>query len=371
MKTIPSVKQIVCGQPESAFCYFGWPSVNRLPDGTLAAVCSGFRLRHLCAFGKAVICYSYDEGKTWTAPAPVIDTLLDDRDAGITPFGGNRVFFASFNLSPAFCRKHNAQAGTPAQRKLINAHLDYIESIEAYEKQLGSTFRISEDGGYTFGSLHFSPVSTPHGPICLLDGSLLYIGRYFTPMDQYTDMSVPILSAWKLNENDEFVKLGEIQNIRDEYGWLLSAEPHAVQLPDGKIIVHIRVQRDGEHRVFTLYQCESVDGGKTFTTPHQILPDIGGSPAHLLVHSSGRIITTYGYRDAPFGVQVRFSDDGAQTWSEPYLLEGDCQGGDLGYPATVELKDGSLLTVYYESYYSDQPEQSSIMQRVWNLPEKE
>ena len=40
---------------------FNWPSVARLPDGRIAAVCSGFRLGHVCPFGKAVICYSSDE----------------------------------------------------------------------------------------------------------------------------------------------------------------------------------------------------------------------------------------------------------------------------------------------------------------------
>lgn len=46
-----------------------------------------FRLRHVCPFGKGIICYSYDEGKTWTKPAVVIDTPLDDRDCGIVAYG--------------------------------------------------------------------------------------------------------------------------------------------------------------------------------------------------------------------------------------------------------------------------------------------
>lgn len=82
-----SEKRVVCANPDSAFRYFAWPTVAYLPDGTLAMTASGFRLAHICPFGKAVICYSKDEGATWTRPAPVIDTPLDDRDAGITAFG--------------------------------------------------------------------------------------------------------------------------------------------------------------------------------------------------------------------------------------------------------------------------------------------
>ena len=75
--------QIICHNPDSVFGYFGWPSIARLPDGTLAMVASGFRMAHVCPFGKGIICYSRDEGRTWTAPAAVIDTVLDDRDCGL------------------------------------------------------------------------------------------------------------------------------------------------------------------------------------------------------------------------------------------------------------------------------------------------
>ena len=57
---------------------------------------------------------------------------------------------------------------------------------------------------------------------------------------------------------------------------------------------------------------------------------------------------TYGHRRAPFGNQARLSDDRGRTWSEPLIISGDGASGDLGYPSTVELDDGTLLTVWYE-----------------------
>ena len=36
------------------------------------------------------------------------------------------------------------------------------------------------------------------------------------------------------------------------------------------------------------------------------------------------------------------------TWSAPMILTSNEHSWDLGYPSTVELKDGSLLTVWYE-----------------------
>src|SRR5256885_10563336 len=37
-----------------------------------------------------------------------------------------------------------------------------------------------------------------------------------------------------------------------------------------------------------------------------------------------------------------------RSWSEPVSISEDGFSGDLGYPSTAELDDGSLLTVWYE-----------------------
>jgi hypothetical protein len=58
---------------------------------------------------------------------------------------------------------------------------------------------------------------------------------------------------------------------------------------------------------------------------------------------------TYGHRRPAFGNQARFSHDHGLTWSEPLIISSDGVSGDLGYPSTVELNDGSLLTVWYEA----------------------
>ena len=79
--------KIIMDNPDSLHNYFAWPSVVRLQNGKIAAVASGYRLEHLCSFGKACISYSEDEGESFTRPAPVIDTPLDVRDAGIMTFG--------------------------------------------------------------------------------------------------------------------------------------------------------------------------------------------------------------------------------------------------------------------------------------------
>ena len=97
--------QVIMSNPNGKHNYFGWPTATRLQNGKIAVVASGFRLRHVCPFGKTVISYSEDEGKTYTLPAPVIDTVLDDRDGGIMTFGKSGVIVTSFNNAVEFQRK--------------------------------------------------------------------------------------------------------------------------------------------------------------------------------------------------------------------------------------------------------------------------
>lgn len=115
--------------------------------------------------------------------------------------------------------------------------------------------------------------------------------------------------------------------------------------------------------VFTLYQTESCDGGKTWSQPHRLLPDNGGSPAHIMHHSSGTLIVTYGYRQPPYSIKAMFSNDGGKTWANETVISPDLECHDIGYPSTIELFDGSLITVFY----SKQNGGSEILQQKWKL----
>jgi hypothetical protein len=87
-------------------------------------------------------------------------------------------------------------------------------------------------------------------------------------------------------------------------------------------------------------------------TPH--------SPPHLIKLSDGRILLSHGYRRDPMGIRAVLSSDGGQTWDvdNTVVLRDDggyvgemapqgSAGGDVGYPHSTQLSDGSVLTVYY------------------------
>lgn len=64
-------------------------------------------------------------------------------------------------------------------------------------------------------------------------------------------------------------------------------EPHLVELPSGRLVLHIRVQGvHSEEQIFTICQSTSDDGGKTWTVPQPT--GAQGAPPHLLLHSPER-----------------------------------------------------------------------------------
>jgi hypothetical protein len=84
----------------------------------------------------------------------------------------------------------------------------------------------------------------------------------------------------------------------------------------------------------------------------------------LLLRKDGSILVTYGRRSAPFGIRAVVSYDGCRTFSEEFILS-DARNGDLGYPATTELADGTLVSVYYQPYGDDL--RTSILYTKWRI----
>ena len=141
-----------------------------------------------------------------------------------------------------------------------------------------------------------------------------------------------------------------------------------MELPNGDILIVIRSWRT-ESQKLNLYITHSTDGGKSFPVP-QPIPGLYGAPGHLLLHSSGAIILSYGVRfsdEKPIGSYARVSYDNGETWGEEFLVGRPAIIWDHGYPSTVELSDGSLYTVYYQKA-EDTDEFNSVLGCRWELP---
>lgn len=347
---------------------FCWPSVARLANGRLAVVASGFRLDHVCPFGCVAASFSLDEGETWSEPSVVFDTPLDDRDAGITPWKDGKVILTTFNNTRLFQRRQ-AELYQPDQaKKIIFSYLSGV-SDETEKKYFGSLWLEADDDLRVtdWGKL---PLSSPHGMTVLNDGTLFYVGRKFGHPD-VTGEADPVDEKIGYVTGSDPRKMSGFREILLPSGeaekGVLFCEPHALQLRSGRILVHIRAQKEG---LFTVYGCHSDDGGKTFTLPERLRVPEGefrGSPPHLFETSRGEVVLTYGYREAPFGQRARISRDDGESWSREIVLRDDGKNWDLGYPATAECPDGSLITVYYQSLPGEK--NRSILYTKWRVEE--
>ncbi len=360
MEIRPEVTHGIVNRVQNSFFNFqAWPSLCRDENGTLYAVASGFRCRHICPFGKTVMYISKNGGKTWSPPIIINDSYLDDRDAGILYMGGGRMLVTWF--------AHNL--GTYAN--LLAPHnADLIKGMEASQEKLapehkrgGSYIKISEDYGMTWSEAIRVPVSSPHGPNIRRDGSLIYLGKEMLLADESSNAKGKIRAIESRDGGYTWQELGEVPVPDGIYPENLF-EPHAAELPDGRILGAIRAQNNAniphELSIFTTY---SSDGGLTWSTPECI--GVNGTPPHLLLHSSGALICSYGRRAVPYGERAAVSRDFGKTWADEYILDERPTDKDLGYPATAELDDGSLVTVYYQKLEGDS--NASILCSRWKL----
>jgi len=324
--------------------YHGWPTVCRRANGDLLLAYSGGREAHVCPFGRVEWMVSHDEGATWGWPQVLLDSAIDDRDAGVVETAQGSILVTTFTslayekgLLAAEKKKPGDKGAWPAEKLKAWQAAHHRLNAGQRQQELGQWMIRSTDGGVTWSARYSSIVNSPHGPVRLDDGRLLYAGK----------------ELWTGNK-----RVGVCESTDDGRSWRWLAEIpsragdrteayhelHAVDTGGGRIIVHIR--NHNKANAGETLQCESSDGGHTWTAPHPI--GVWGLPSHLLRLRNGRLLMSYGHRRPPFGNQARLSEDGGKTWSAALMISGDGADGDLGYPSTVELADGTLLTVWYE-----------------------
>jgi len=350
--------RVISHQPE---LYCGWPTVARCKSGRLLLSYSGGRQGHVCPFGRVELMQSDDEGKSWTWPRVLFDSAIDDRDSGVLETARGSILVTTFTslayesiLARAEKDAAEKSGAWPEARLAAWQAVHRRLTPEQRKAQLGEWMLRSTDGGVTWSAPYRCHVNSPHGPIQLADGRLLYAGK-------------------ELWHGEHRIGVCESSDDGQTWTWLAAIptrsgddhqayhELHAVEASDGRLVVQIR-NHNKANSGETL-QSESTDGGKTWSEPHSI--GVWGLPSHLLRLPDGRLLMTYGHRRPPFGNQARVSEDQGRTWSEPVIVSGDGPGGDLGYPSTVPLSDGALLTVWYE-LMSNSP-RAVLRQARWTL----
>ena len=275
----------------------GWPVDHIAPTG-----------------GRSMVCRSSDNGKTWSAPATVIDHRLDDRpDALFSCRDGTVLCFVNVQASwygypqapPAFAGDING----------LNTQQLVVRSMD-HGRTWSEPIWIEPPAAATYERAHGRPIQ-------LDDGRILWatycnsLDGLFGAVHQSNDSG----RTWKV-----------ISEIRREQRRPVD-EPAIAELKDGRLLMVTRP--DGA----VLF---SQDKGVTWSESAARLvsrPKLK-APQVLVLHD-GTLVTV-----ATWGnLRVWLSRDDGRTWSHDLPLDPSC----YGYPGVLLLDDESILVSYCES----------------------
>jgi sialidase-1 len=298
---VPPPRFVYVCRDAGAGAYEAFPDVCRLSDGRLMAVFyAGYGHvampnEQLPKGGRICCCTSSDEGRTWSDAKVLYDGPDDDRDPSIVQLEDGRLICNFFSLR---------KSDEPGKRWT----------------GLGTWMVASDDLGRTwseprqlFDSYYCST------PIRQLSDGRLILGLY---------RETPQGAAGAIALSDDEGKTWRSVDI-DNAGYRLDAETDVVELVDGTLYAAQRPE-----------MCYSVskDRGESWSVSKPI-----GFPGHcpyFLRTRDGIILLAH---RVP-ATSLHYSLDECKTWSENVPV--DTVGG--AYPSMVNLKDGSVLIVYYE-----------------------
>ncbi|MFH0962937.1 MAG: LamG-like jellyroll fold domain-containing protein [Planctomycetota bacterium] len=149
------------------------------------------------------------------------------------------------------------------------------------------------------------------------------------------------------------------------------AEIGVVRSRDGRLIAALRreIPRTMGEGFEDTWLAESGDDGGSWSTPWRIS---GTAEVHMYLTelADGRLVATRSDYHLPWGVSAMTSEDGGRTWDREHpiqvALSASCY---VGWPVTLQLADGSLVTAYATTIYGEKDEPRSACEVVrWRLP---
>ncbi len=377
----PVVTEIGDTGVDVELAYQAWPTICQGDGDTLYAT-SSLRLRHIDPFSATAFYVSHDNGETWSEPTIINNTPVDDRDTGIVYLGEGRMLVSFFTIGwKSFMPGGNYEThwgNVTEEQKAAKIAEWETYTAEELAKFNGSFVLLSNDYGKTWSEPIKVPVSCPHGPSLLNDGkTLIFPGIVSGKMMTY--ISKDYGATWEFNSSLELPELPD--------RWWGYWEPYVIQLKDGSFLAGIRTgTTGGEDADGNAYIGNKTLGVLTSTSkdgknwePATRIEGLHGSPPHFLELDNGVILLTYSYRwleseggRGPIGIRARLSYDGGKTWTTKDIRLSEhvsAKNNDLGYPSTVQLSDGTLITIYYQPWEEDTD--CSVLYTKWRLVESE
>jgi len=292
-----------------------WPNLTVLRDGAVVATIFN-QPSHGSVPGDVDCWASVDGGKTWekrgTPAVHEPDTNRMNVAAGLAG-NGDLVVIAS-----GWSNRYPPDRKGPAMRA------DILDPWVCRSSDGARTWAVDKQG---------FPAKGPRGGRCIPFGDIL--------AGQDGKLRVAIYEVLNLRDDRVYV----YSSPDDGRTWQQPAaldpahrrnETALLHLGGGKWLAAARISE------LQLYRSE--DDAKTWQ-PCGPVTTASQHPGHLVRLNDGRLLLSYGNRTASRGVDVRFSRDEGRTWSES-LRVAEFQG-DGGYPSSVQLPDGQVLTAFY------------------------
>jgi hypothetical protein len=305
-----------------------FPNLLRLHNGDLLAFYSeGKGHGDFYPYGRGVMVRSRDEGKTWSAPAPV------PNEEGSAHLGfGNSAYQTRDGMIWVTVRNRSA-------RFVLR----------------------SADNGVTWSKLPLPEDVSHLDPVLeMSNGEFLWLGYVYTTgqaSDAVQDGKVPMLASAILRNGDGDDPSRWQWEVRthQEFGVKLYDEESVAETgTPGHLVMLIRIDALGQYYV----QSDSFDFGQTWSAPRSsgIWQSYDLSRPHLISLADGTLVCAYAERGlGRVGAAVSF--DEGRTWDySNHLVALDSPAylmGDFAYCKVAPLPDDKVLLITYNSYNLD------------------
>jgi hypothetical protein len=316
-------------------------------DHALAVVRGG--AAHIGRAGRLDIVRSKDGGKTWSAPRTAIDGPEDDRNPAFGVLKDGTVLLAYAVLSG-----YDA-SGLRLRPSRANWLFDGVYCMTSRDKGTTWSKPVRSEAIHKFYA--GQGAVSPYGKIIQLRDGQIVMPVYFEFHDQRGNES------YIFRSRDGGRTWGEPSLLGKHFN-----ETSVVELPDGRLLAAMRSEKSGH-----VAMVHSSDGGRTWSEPRVATRD-SEHPADLIVTRAGEVVLTFGQRNRPLGAQAMLSRDGGVTWDQDrkMILANDAPNGDCGYPSSVELSGGRILTMFYQvDDSSDAPRSARARAIAWEIPRRQ
>lgn len=353
--------------------WVGVPDILKLNNGDLI-VSIRAATEHLSNDGEICTIRSRDSGKTWTDYRIVAsDKGVDHRDASILQLGNGRLLMHWF---PELSYDKESGATHGDGRRF------------GYGKQGGNTVHVlhSDDLGESWNReneivIDPEPLHYLHSVEPCIE---LPSGRILMPVYGEIGPRGEEQGAVALFKSDDegmfwehFSTVASDQDVGEE-GHFSCGETSIRLTKSGKIVAIMRTElrpwEESPVEGLHMWQSVSEDLGETWTKPKRLHNMLSRTQPNLIQLSDGRLLVGYGYRgidygqwgDQPFGIRFHVSEDEGETWSPQIILRDDFPNICMGYPASVEIEENRIFTVYWFNLFGRYYLEGSF----WTIPDK-